>query len=164
MVLDTAEVDGVGFESGNTCNSCFVGNENVLTVFPEEVDTKTQAISKEVYIGTIVLLGGCFPSNIGVTVAGFACARHERTVVGTEVTCTVVGPPCTTVVGVELPCARQIEKAANTLVITYLTDRTAKFEIGNNATDRFPEFFRRDYPAERSRRKKAKALTFGEIL
>ena len=164
MVLDTAEVDGVGFESGNTCDACFVGNKDVLAVFPEEVYTEIQATSKEVYIGTIILLGGCFPSDIGVTVAGFACAGHEHTVVGTEVTCTVVGPPCTTVVGVELPCTGQIEEAADTLVITYLTDRTAKFEIGNNITDRLPEFFRRDYPAERSRREKAKALTFCEVL
>ena len=164
MVLDTAEVDGVGLKSGNTCDSRFVGNEDVLAVFPEKVDTEAQAISKEAYVNTIVLLGGCFPSNIGVTVAGFACTRHERTVVGTEVTCTVIGPPCTTIVGIELPCAGQIEETANALVITYLTDRTAKFEIGNNVTDRLPEFFRRDYPAERSRREKAKTLTFGEVL
>ena len=50
MILDTTEVDGIGFESGNTCNGCFVGNEDVLAVFPEEVDTETQAISKEAYI------------------------------------------------------------------------------------------------------------------
>ena len=164
MVLDTAKVDGIGLESGNTRDGCFVGNEDVLAVFPEEVDTETQAISKEVYIGTIVLLGGCFPSNIGVTVAGFACTGHEHTVVGTEVTCTVVGPPCTTVVGVELPCTGQIEEAADTLVITYFTDRTAKFKIRNHLADRLPEFFRGDDPAERSRREKTKAFTFGEVL
>ena len=116
------------------------------------------------YIGTIVLLGGCFPSNIGVTVAEFACTGHEHTVVGTEVTCTVVGPPCTTVVGVELPCTGQIEEAADTLVITYFTDRTAKFKIRNHLADRLPEFFRGDDPAERSRREKTKAFTFGEVL
>ena len=115
-------------------------------------------------VETIVLLGGCFPGDIRVTIRRFACARHERAVVNTEVTCTVVGPPRTTVVCVELPCARQIEETADSLVITDLSDRAANLEIRNNATDGLPEFLGRNNPTERSRREETETLALGKVL
>ena len=163
MILHTALVDVTCRKTGHGGQQRSVRHQDVLTVFPEKVEVNGQTVVDESGIQTNVYLRGRFPCNVRVTCGELFHGLQPATT-GTEVGTSLLRVnrrgAC-----IELPGTGQIEEAGTIgVVVTYLTPRSAQFQVADIFLNRFPKLLARRNPTHRERGECTVALAFGKVL